>query len=514
VVKPGIVYLIGAGPGDPGLITVKGRECLRRAGVVVYDYLANPVLLREAPQAEAIFVGKSRGNHHRPQGEINQLLIDLARQGKTVARLKGGDPFIFGRGGEEALALQQAGIPFEIVPGVTAGFAAAAYAGIPLTHRDYTTSLTLLTGHEDPEKGFSSLDWAKFATGVGTLVFYMGMANLETIAGQLQAHGRPATTPVAVIRWGTTAEQETLIASLSDVVARVRETGIKPPAIIVVGEVVKLRQQLRWFDRQPLFGRGVLVTRSGDQAGEFGDMLSALGARVYECPTIVLVPPADHGELDAALDHLDDCDWLVLSSVNAVHFFFARLAARGRDARALGRCRVCAVGPKTAAAIRAHGIVPDLVPQDFKAEGVVAAFAELAMPPRRVLFPRADKAREVIPQGLIALGAVVDAPVAYRNVLPPDLPAAALAALETGKVACITFTASSTVENLAALLGPERFPRLLKGVVVASIGPITSATCRKLGLEVMIEPEEYTLTALADALVAWFAAAPEAPPCP
>lgn len=512
--KPGLVYLIGAGPGDPGLITVKGRDCLRRAEVVVYDYLANPTLLREAPQAEAIFVGKSRGNHHRPQEEINHLLVKLAGQGKIVARLKGGDPFIFGRGGEEALALQQAGIPFEIVPGVTAGFAAPAYAGIPLTHRDYTTSLALLTGHEDPDKGFSSLDWEKLATGVGTLVFYMGMANLETIAGQLVRHGRPATTPVAVIRWGTTAEQETLVATLGDVVTKVRATGVKPPAIIVVGEVVQLRQQLRWFDTQPLFGRGVLVTRSGDQAGEFGDMLSALGARVYECPTIQLVSPPESSELDTALDNLAACDWLVLSSVNAVHFFFARLAASGRDARALGSCRVCAVGPKTAAAIRAHGIVPDLVPADYKAEGVVAAFAGLAMPPRRVLFPRADKAREVIPQGLSALGAVVDAPVAYCNVLPPDVPAEALAALEAGKVACVTFTASSTVENLAALLGPERFLRLLQGVVVASIGPITSATCRKLGLEVAVEPEEYTLTALTAAIVAWFAAAPQEPPCP
>ncbi|HAD04203.1 MAG: uroporphyrinogen-III C-methyltransferase [Desulfuromonadales bacterium GWD2_61_12] len=512
--KPGIVYLIGAGPGDPGLITVKGRDCLHRADAVVYDYLANPLLLREAPRAEAIFVGKSRGNHHRPQEEINRLLVELASQGKVVARLKGGDPFIFGRGGEEAQALHQAGIPFEVVPGVTAGFAAAAYAGIPLTHRDYTTSLALLTGHEDPDKGFSRLDWAKLATGVGTLVFYMGMANLEIIAGQLQAHGRPATTPVAVIRWGTTAEQETLIATLGDVVARVRETGIKPPAIIVVGEVVKLRQQLRWFDRKPLFGRGVLVTRAGDQAGEFGDMLGALGARVYECPTIRLDPPAEHGDLDAALSQLAGFDWLVLSSVNAVHFFFARLAGLGRDARALGYCRVCAVGPKTAAAIRGYGIVPDLVPEDYKAEGVVAAMAGLSVAPRRVLFPRADKAREVIPQGLSALGAEVVAPVAYCNVLPPDLPAEALAALEAGKVACVTFTASSTVENLAALLGPERFPRLLQNVVVAAIGPITSATCRKLGLEVAIEPEEYTLTALADAIVAWFAAAPQEPSCP
>jgi uroporphyrinogen III methyltransferase / synthase len=503
--KQGIVYLVGAGPGDPGLITVRGQQCLRQAEVVVYDLLANPALLDHAPAAaERIFVGKARGCHHARQEEINQLLLDLARSGKTVVRLKGGDPLIFGRGGEEALVLAQAGVPFEIIPGVTAGFAAATYAGIPLTHRDYTTSLGLVTGHEDPAKKLSSLDWEKLATGVGTLVFYMGMANLPLIAEKLITHGRPPSTPVAVIRWATTPRQHTLIATLADVVERVQEAGLKPPAVILVGEVIALREQLRWFDRRPLFGRTMLVTRAAEQAGEFSAMLERQGAQVIECPTIRLLPPVAWQELDAAIAALAGFDWLVLTSGNAVEIFFARLADLGLDARAIGRCRVCAVGPKTAEAIRAYGIVADLVPDDYKAEGVVAAFARVQLSGRRILFPRADRAREVIPQGLTALGAEVVAPVAYRNVVPETLPAEALAALKERRVDCITFTASSTVENLAAMLGAEHCRALLDGVTIASIGPITSATCRRLGLQVHVEPAEYTLAALVQELNRFF----------
>jgi len=505
--KQGIVYLIGAGPGDPGLITVRGRECLQRAEVVVYDYLANPELLRDAPQAEAIYVGKSCGRHHRPQEEINSLLVDLARQGKIVARLKGGDPFVFGRGGEEAQVLHRAGIPFEVVPGVTSGFAAAAYAGIPLTHRDFTTSLGLFTGHEDPAKKLSTLDWEKLATGIGTLVFYMGMSNLATIAAQLVRHGRAPETPVAVIRWATTPRQQTLVATLATVAEEVEKNGLRPPAIIIVGAVVGLRDELAWFDRRPLFGRSVLVTRAADQAGEFAALLEGLGARVYECPTIRLVPPPDFSELDAALQTLSSFSWLVLTSANSVRVFFGRLVALGLDARALAGVRVCAVGPKTAAAIRDYGIAPDLVPADYKAEGVVAAFAERGISGARILFPRADKAREVIPRQLGELGADVIAPVAYCNIIPERLPDEALAALEAGAIDCATFTASSTVENLHAILGAERFQQLLAPVAIASIGPITSQTCRKLGLEVTIEPEQYTLDALCAALARHYAGA-------
>ncbi|MBE0503106.1 MAG: uroporphyrinogen-III C-methyltransferase [Desulfuromonadales bacterium] len=504
--KPGRVYLIGAGPGDPGLLTVRGRDCLRAAEVVVYDYLANPLLLREAPQAETIYVGKSKGLHHLPQNEINALLVKLARQGKIVARLKGGDPYVFGRGGEEALCLAQAGIPFEVIPGVTAAFAAGAYAGIPLTHRDYTTSLGLFTGHEDPAKKLSTLDWAKLATGVGTLVFYMGMSNLDTITRELIAHGRAPQTPVAVIRWATLPAQQTLVAPLCEIAAVVAAAGFKPPAIIIVGEVVALREQLSWFDRKPLFGRTILVTRAAEQAGEFSAMLQDLGAQVVECPTIRLDPVADSTGLDAAITALPDCSWLILTSGNAVRFFFARLAALGLDARALGRCRVCAVGPRTAAALRTFGIHADLVPPDYKAEGVVEALVPRLQPGEKVLFPRADKARDVIVSGLSGRGVEVLAPVLYCNTLPATLPADALAALEAGGIDAVCFTASSTVENLYTILGAAGFHRLLAPLAIAAIGPITSKSCTKLGLPVAIEPAEYTLKALAAALVSYYSA--------
>ena len=421
--KKGIVYLIGAGPGDPGLITVRGLECLRRAEVVIYDYLANPDFLREAPNAEHLYVGKTRGCHHTPQERINALLAERAGQGKIVVRLKGGDPYVFGRGGEEAQFLARAGIPFEVVPGVTAGFAAAVYAGIPLTHRDFTTSLGLVTGHENPAKRVSSLDWEKLATGVGTLVFYMGIANLPLIAERLMAHGRPPQTPVALVRWATTPRQQTLVATLETVVEQVRETGFKPPAVIIVGEVVGLREELRWFDNRPLFGKTVMITRAADQAGEFSGLLEACGARVVECPTIRLVPPESWQEIDGAISRLPEFAWTVFTSVNAVNFFFGRLGEQGLDTRAFGPCRICAVGPKTAAALVPYGLKADLLPADYKAEGVVAAFRQLPVAGRKILFPRADRAREVIPTELCRLGAEVVAPVAYRNLLPEALPA-------------------------------------------------------------------------------------------
>jgi uroporphyrinogen III methyltransferase/synthase len=503
--KKGIVYLVGAGPGDPGLMTVRGLECLRRSEVVIYDYLANPAFLREAPAAEHIYVGKTRGCHHTPQDEINALLAEHAGRGKVVARLKGGDPFVFGRGGEEALFLARAGVPFEVIPGVTAAFAAAAYAGIPVTHRDFTTSLGLITGHEDPAKGMSSLDWEKLATGVGTLVFYMGMANLAVIARQLMAHGRTPQTPVALVRWATLPRQRTLVATLGDVVERVRDADFKPPAIIIVGEVVSLREDLRWFDNRPLSGRTVIVTRAADQAGEFTNLLEAEGARVLECPTIRLVPPENWDDIDAAIECLTDYDWTIFTSVNAVRFFFGRLTEKGLDARAFGHCRICAVGPKTAASLEPFGIRADMVPADYKGEGVVEAFRSIKIDGRRILFPRADRAREVIPAELAQLGAEVVSPVAYRNITPAKLDGEIIEELAAKRVDCITFTSSSTVSNLAATAGGVVLTELLQDVVVASIGPITSKTCRELGLQVHIEPQEYTLAALTEEIVRFFA---------
>lgn len=502
--KKGFVYLIGAGPGDPGLITVKGKEYIGRADVILYDYLAGKELLSYArSDAELVYAGKVGGMHNREQRQINDLLVEKALAGNIVARLKGGDPFIFGRGGEECEALIAAGIGFEVVPGVTSGIAAAAYAGIPLTHRDFTTSVAFVTGHEC-EKESSDLDWERLSLGRGTVVFYMGMKNLPMITSNLISHGRPAETPVALIRWGTRPEQEVLAGTLADIAEKARRSSFRAPAIAVIGNVVKLREKLRWFDSRPLFGRSILVTRAADQAGEFSKLLTGLGAHVFECPTIRLVPPEDWQDLDRGAGNASGYDWVIFTSANAVRFFFQRLHHLNRDSRSLGNCKICAVGPKTAEALSVFGIRPDLIPADYKGEGVVEVFKTVETKGKRILFPKADKAREVIPEGLASLGMLVDAPVAYRNVIPERLPEEALQALEDRRVDCVTFTSSSTVENLAGILGENRFLHLLQGVKVASIGPITSKTCLELGLEVHMEPKDYTIAALADEITSFF----------
>jgi uroporphyrinogen III methyltransferase/synthase len=475
------------------------------AEVVIYDYLANEQLLNYAPEsAERIYAGKIGGRHNQGQDEINNLLVAKGSAGKIVVRMKGGDPFVFGRGGEECEALREAGIPFEVVPGVTAAVGASAYSGIPLTHRDITASVAFVTGQEGKEKNESNIDWDRLSLGGGTVVFYMGITTLRRNMQRMVEHGRSPDTPVALIRWATTACQQVLVGTLADIADRAEETGFKPPAVTIVGEVVGLRNKLQWFDVRPLCGRKIIVTRAAEQAGEFSAKLAARGATVLECPTISLVAPESWQLLDLSIRELAKYDWLVLTSGNAVRFFFRRLEALGLDARALAGCRICAVGPKTADEIRSFGIKPDLVPTDYKAEGVVEEFSRLDMKESRVLFPRADKARDIIPRELKRMGAHVDSPVAYRNIFPERLPPETLFALEKRSVDCITFTSSSTVQNLAAMLGEEMMLDMLKGVAVASIGPITSKSCRDLGLKVDIEPQAYTLDALAAALDAHF----------
>lgn len=504
VTKPkGIVYLVGAGPGDPGLLTVRGLHCLRRAEVVVYDYLANPRLLDEAPRAaERIYVGKTAGHHHLPQEKINALLVDKGRQGKVVVRLKGGDPCLFGRGGEEACELAAAGVTFEIVPGVTAGFGAAIYAGIPLTHRDYTTSLGLITGHEDPTKKVSSLDWSKLATGVGTLLFYMGMGNLPIITRQLIDHGRAPDTPVAVVRWGTTPRQQTLVGTLADIAERVRQARLGPPAIIVVGEIVELREQLRWFDNRPLFGRRILVTRSAGQAGSLSDGLQAAGAEPICCPTLEIVPPPDWRELDAALGQLPSVDYLVLTSVNAVHFCFERLLALGLDSRALHGVTVAVVGAKTAAALKAYGLRADLLPERQRAEGVAEILLAQGVAGKRILYPRSQLVRDLLVTELSAAGAVVDAPVAYHTRPVPGAGERLREALGQG-VDAVTFASSSAVEHCLEALGDDA-QALLSKVAIASLGPLTSDTVRRYGLRVAVEADVPSVEALIEALQAYF----------
>ncbi|HXG41624.1 MAG TPA: uroporphyrinogen-III C-methyltransferase [Dehalococcoidia bacterium] len=498
----GKVWLVGAGPGDPGLITVAGLEALRQADVVVYDRLVSPLLLTHArPDAELLFVGKEGGGESFPQRDIERLLVEKARQGKRVVRLKGGDPFVFGRGGEECLALAEAGVPFEVVPGVTSAVAAPAYAGIPVTHRGLSSSLAIVTGHEDAAKAGSSLRWDRLATAADTLVVLMGTRTLSELVERLLAHGRPADTPVAVVRWGTTPEQEVVTGTLADIVPRVEKAGLRPPTVVVVGQVVRLRQRLLWFERRPLFGRRVLVTRARHQAGELSRMLLEAGALPVEVP-VIEIEPLDEGPAAAkALDGLarGDYRWLLFTSANAVDHFFRLLEARGRDARALAGVRVAAIGPGTAQALHARGIRPDLLPREFVAEGLAAALSPHLRPGDGVLLPRAEEARPALVEALAAVGARVDILPLYRTRLPKDVPRGAIEMLRQGEIDAVAFTASSTVRNLAALLG-EDVGRLQR-VTIACIGPITARAVREvLGRSPDVVAQEYTMAGLVEAL--------------
>lgn len=500
-----MVYLVGAGPGDPTLITLRGVQCLQKADVVVYDYLANEQLLNHAPKtAERIYAGKIGGRHNQDQSEINNLLVQKGLAGKIVVRLKGGDPFVFGRGGEECEALANAGVPFEVVPGITAAIGAAAYTGIPLTHRNFTASVAFVTGQEGRDKEASAIDWDRLSLGNGTVVFYMGITTLRHNMERMIEHGRRPQTPVALVRWATTQNQRVLIGTVADIADKAETAGFKPPAITIVGDVVSLRNDLQWYDNRTLSGKTIIVTRAADQAGEFSAKLHAQGATVFECPTIQLVEPDDWSELDETINELAKYDWLILTSVNSVKFFFQRLFKLGLDSRAISACKICVVGPKTAETIKGYGIIPDLIPNDYKAEGVIAEFSKLQIDGKRVLYPRADKAREIIPQELIKMGATVDAPIAYKNILPLRICPETLFALEKRSIDAITFTSSSTVTNLATMLGQDLLIDMLKGVVVASIGPVTSKTCRSLGIKVDVEPDTYTLDNLVSALVNHF----------
>ncbi len=500
--KNGKVFLVGAGPGDPGLITVKGADCIARADVVVYDYLASPTLLAHAnPDAEMIYVGKKGGDHTLPQDGINALIVEKAKQGNMVARLKGGDPFIFGRGGEEAEVLIAAGIPFEVVPGVTAAIGASAYAGIPLTHRDYTSDVAFVTGHEDPTKAESSVDWHALATGIGTLVFFMGVKNLPAIAANLVANGRSADTPAAVIRWGTTPKQKTVTATLGTIVDEARAAGIKAPAIIIVGGVVNLRKTMQWFEKRPLMGRRIVVTRAREQASDLVQRLAEYGAECIQFPTIQVVPPPDWTELDRAIMTLEQYSWIVFTSVNGVDFFFRRLFENGLDVRALGHIKTAAIGPSTADRLRTWGLKSDIIPESYRAESVVEAFADKPVKGSRILLPRAMEARSVLPEELARMGALVDEVTAYETRQAENRATDLIARLTERTIDMVTFTSSSTVKNFHRLLPPDQVDRLMDGVCIASIGPITSQTARDLGLSVTIEADTYTIPGLIQAIL-------------
>ncbi len=503
VMNSGIVYLVGAGPGDPKLITVKGLECIQKADTVIYDRLAGRRLLAFArPGAEIIYVGKLPDRHTLKQDEINLLLVEKAGAGKTVTRLKGGDPFVFGRGGEEAEVLQDAGIPFEIVPGVTSAISAPAYAGIPVTHRDYTSTLAIITGNEDPLKEDSNIAWDKISTGAGTLIFLMGMSNLPNITRQLINNGRAPHTPVALIMWGTMPEQRTLVGTLENISENASGSGFSNPAVIIVGEVVSLRNKLNWHEIKPLFGRRVLVTRSREQASVLSGAIEDLGGESLEFPAIQIEEPEDYTPLDEAIRVLDTFSWVIFTSVNGVEFFFRRLKHHHKDIRVLHRARLCAIGPKTREALEVRGLLVETVPGEYRAEEIVEELRGKVGSGDRVLLPRADIARKVLTEALKLMGADVTEVTAYRTVMGEGDDGTIREMLRGGEIYLVTFTSSSTVRNFVKMIGEPSPEHLLKGVKVACIGPITADTARELGIKVDIIAEEYTIEGLLRAILA------------
>jgi uroporphyrinogen III methyltransferase/synthase len=497
---PGKVYLVGAGPGDPDLITWKGRCILERADAVLFDHLASDALVDLAPPAaERIYVGKKKSVHTFTQQEICGMLIERAHRGLTVVRLKGGDPYIFGRGGEEAEALADAGIEFEVVPGVTTPLGIAAYTGVPLTHREHTSAVTFVTGH-----AAGAVDWDKVGLAE-TLVIFMGLTTFGEIARQLIARGRSADTPAMAVRWGTRPDQETLLGTLETLPGLIESRHLKPPATIIVGEVVRLREKLNWYERLPLFGRRIVVTRAKFQAEALSEKLRSLGAGVIELPTIEIRPAADYTPLDRAIATLSCYDWLIFTSANGVRFFVDRLDRSGVDLRAL-RARTCTIGPATRAAVESLHLKVDLMGREYVAEGLLDAFAAHDLVGKRVLLPRAAVARDLVPVELIRRGAQVDVVEAYRTVIPDDGAAHAYDLFSSPhKPDCITFTSSSTVQNFVSMAGTE----VLEDVSVVSIGPVTSKTARELRLRVDAEAQPYTIDGLVAAILERFGRAHE-----
>ena len=494
----GIVYIVGAGPGDRKLITLKGVECLQRADVVIYDLLLNDALLEHCPaHTEKIRAPDPRIRATR-QTELNQMLIEHAKAGKVVVRLKGGDPYIFGRGGEEAVALTEAGIPFEVVPGITSAIAASAYAGIPVTHRDYASSVAFVTGHSAALRPDSNINWKHLATAVDTLVVYMGVAHLRQIAGRLITHGRDPQTPVSLIRVGTTPQQQVVQGTLDDIVQKVEAAQLESPAVIVVGEVNRLREQLRWFDTKPLFGKRILVTRARAQASGFAELLEANGAEVIQFPTIK-IQPIEGVDISSS----DKYDWTIFTSVSAVEIFYDHLRKNGKDTRAFSTSKICAVGQKTAEALNRIGVHPDFVPSHSRGSAIAAEIADVQG--KKVLLPRAKIATADLPTGLREKGAIVDDVPLYdtvkvasdgdnrRDEIEADL--------LNGRIDLVTFTSSSTVTNFLEMFPAHKPAILLADVKVAVIGPTTQKTAVKYGVQVDVIAKEASIESLVEAVL-------------
>jgi uroporphyrinogen III methyltransferase / synthase len=494
--RAGVVYLVGAGPGDPGLMTVRSLELIAGASAIFYDRLIPPGALSGAREdAELVYVGKQPGVPSVPQEEIGERLIEAARADKSVVRLKGGDPFVFGRGGEEGEALRAAGVEFEVVPGITAGVAATAYAGIAVTHRNDASAVAFVTGHEGPEKEESALDWGALARFPGTLVFYMGVKRLAQNAKELIDAGRDADEPAAAIEKGTWPGQRTVAATLGTIAEAVAREEVRAPALIVVGEVVRRREQLAWLERRPLHGRRVVVTRARAQASGLAATLRDRGAEVVELPAIRIEPRIDSPEVGEAVARLGDYSLVCLTSPNGVGLLFAAMKEAGRDARALAGATVAAIGPGTARALAERGIVADVIPERFVAEALVEALADVEVEGKHVLVARAAEARDVLPNALGERGAEVDVVALYETVREEP----GEAEIEEAQSAdYVTFTSSSTVTNLVEALG-DQFPREAR---VVSIGPITSETARGAGLRVDVEAERHDVDGLLAALIA------------
>jgi uroporphyrinogen III methyltransferase/synthase len=496
-----LVHLVGAGPGNPGLLTVRALECLARADLVIYDQLVPARVLDSIPAAaQRICVNAMPGCHPERWPHVHAAMIDAARQGRRVVRLKGGDPFLFGRGGEEAEALRKAQVDYEIVPGVTSGLAAAAFAGIPLTHRECASAVAFITGHENPDKPDSALDWSALARFPGTLVIYMGISRLPQLARALIDNGKPADTPAAAVHWASLGEQRTVPATLGTLPAAVQAAGLTAPAILIIGAVAALRSRIGWTEHRPLFGHRVLVTRPRHQATDLVRHLEILGAVPVVLPAVEVREPADWAPVDAALAHLADYRWLVFTSVNGVHAFLKRLAASGRDLRALGTLRLAAIGPATADALRSYHLQPDLVPTEYHSEALASALRD-QVAGQRVLLARADRGRDLLRDELAQV-AHVDQIAVYSQVDAIDPADPALDAIRRGEIDYITLTSSNIARALIAACDDTCRERIRAGAVqLVSISPVTSAAVRELGLPVAAEATEYTVTGLTNALV-------------
>jgi uroporphyrinogen III methyltransferase/synthase len=512
--RDGIVYLVGAGPGDPGLITVRGQKLLEQAHVVVYDALSDPRLLAHAPRAQTIYVGKRAASHSMTQEQINALLVKLGCEGKRVVRLKGGDPFVFGRGGEECEALNSAAIPFEVVPGITAAIAAPCYAGIPVTHRDFNSSFTLITGHEKEEQykdqdakargsasGSSDLDWTSIAK-LPALAFYMGVKSLPRICAKLIEHGKDPSTPAASIQWGTTPRQRTVVGTIADLPQRVADANLTPPALTIVGKVVSLRDTMNWFERKPLFGQTIVVTRTRQQASDLTNRLEELGAGVIEAPTIEIAPMADASAINTALARLHEYDWVVFTSANGVTETKRKLLQFGLDARVFGKAKIAVIGDATGDAVREQLCLNvELCPPSFVAEALADALIERGeVTGRKFLLLRADIARPLLRERLDQAGAaqVHDVPI-YETHPAKELPPHLVDAFAANQITWVTFTSSSTAKNFLSLLGPD-YKTKLAGVKIASIGPITTATTKELGLTPTVQADTFNIAGLVAAI--------------